>query len=81
MSKHLRRIYVKWADSASHDKTWLRPDEIEFDAGVIHTWGWLVDDRKHAITLAHSVSSSGCLAGVITIPKSAILKRHPKEKK
>jgi hypothetical protein len=75
VSKRYGRVRVTWHDSAGPEEYWGQLDELLHDPSTIESVGWLIHENKKAITIASSISNSGCAGGVVTIPKCAIVER------
>lgn len=72
----LKAIYLEWIDSAGpSDHYWVHPENCTMNPTTIHTRGYLVKERKKSVTVAASISTSGCVGGLMTIPKVAIKSR------
>lgn len=68
-------IYVKWTDSAGPERYWNHTDDFDNRPTTIHTRGYLLKETKEYVLVASSVSTSGCVGGSMSIPKSAITER------
>lgn len=69
-------ILVDWMDSASYDR-WIKPRDIDNTVEVCHTVGWIIAETKDVLAVAaHWGQESQQVAGIMWIPKVAILKRR-----
>lgn len=78
MSKKKRRlqaVYLEWVDSAGPGNHWVFPEDCTMKPTTIHTRGFVVKETKKSVTVASSISTSGCVGGMMTIPKIAIKSR------
>jgi hypothetical protein len=76
MKTQFIRTHVIWTDSAGPIRYWNPRDEIDHGPTTINTVGLLVKETKKYVSIASSVSTSGCFGGVIDIPKTAIISRE-----
>lgn len=74
--KHTKTITVWWLDSASPGTgSWLTLDNYDVSPTCIVSRGFLIKETKTFVVVASSVSTSGQVLGLITVPKVAITKR------
>ncbi len=72
----MKRVEVWWTDSAVPvSGGWTRLADYDHTPYVCQTRGYLVKETKTYIVVASSVAGD-VLAGLVTIPKSAIRKRR-----
>lgn len=70
------RTHLKWVDSVGPVRYWEQMKDVDHRTSEINTVGWVIHENKKTVTVASSVSTSGCAGGIITIPKSAIAFRE-----
>lgn len=71
-SKILKRVKVKWVDPTSFNG-WLSLADVEdFKFSVKTTEGFLLEDTKDRITIAHTTSNEDAL-GVLYLPRGCVL--------
>jgi len=70
----MKKIFIRWCDSTSIDK-WENLPLNDSRLIVIDTTGYLIEDKKDRVVIAHSVSSANHGFGILSIPKGAIIKR------
>jgi len=74
----LKLVQLIWVDSHSPAiYPWVNEEQINHGLHKIKTVGWVINESKHSITVASSLSGKGSkeVGGVISIPKGAIVKR------
>jgi hypothetical protein len=73
-----KRVTVEWTDSTGPPggRTTVWTDLANYDSAPskIVTSGYIVKEKHGYIVVASSISSTGHVAGLMTIPKSAITK-------
>lgn len=73
----LKFIHVRWIDSSSPSTVdWYSPNELTLKALACETVGIIVAEDSNQLSIASSITETGALYGVITIPKCSILKRR-----
>lgn len=76
----MRPVYIEWLDHAS-TQGWVHPCELhDEDNPRLHpvrnfTFGFIIDEDKHAIYLSHTWTETGLCCDPIVIMKSLIVKR------
>lgn len=68
-------IYISWHDS-TEQYGWMNLPLCDSNFITIETVGYLIEDNKDRVVIAHSVSSADHCDGVLIIPKTAIIKRR-----
>lgn len=71
------KIELDWVDSCGPPGSdrWLSLDDYHAEPSEIMSRGYLVKETKKYVVVAMSLSNSGHLSGVLTIPKCAITRR------
>lgn len=70
-----KKISIEWIDSKSGQFGWEYLDDIEpVLPEIVHSVGFLIEDKKDYITIASCVSASQ-IYGRITIPKCSVIKK------
>ena len=73
----IKLAHVRWIDSSSPSTAdWYAPQELTLKALACETVGIVIAEDDNQISLASSITETGALYGVITIPKCSILKRR-----
>lgn len=73
----LKMVHLRWIDSSSPSTAdWYDPHELNLKALACETVGIVIAEDDNQISLASSITETGALYGVITIPKCSILKRR-----
>jgi hypothetical protein len=71
-------VEAVWDDAASHDETWIKPEELSGPERVV-TRGWLVREDDKAIYIAGSIAFEGTkddtVGNTMMIPKGMIVTR------
>lgn len=72
----MKAAYIEWLDSHSTHLpgTWHEPEALSNKITVIYSVGFILKESSKSVTLVSSVTE-GQVAGDITIPKVAIIKR------
>lgn len=72
-------VHVTWEDSLGCVAGWQFFEERSTEPGTIESVGWILTETKRAISLVPHVARSEGVEdhgmGILTIPKSCILKR------
>jgi hypothetical protein len=72
---------VHWRDAvASMEAPWHDPQKLSACPMNVYTVGWIVKESDDAIVVAQSIPAGDCgddhdVGGVITIPKSCLVKK------
>lgn len=73
----IKLVHIRWIDSSSPSTAdWYSPAELTLKALTCETVGILIAEDSNQISVASSITETGALYGVITIPKCSILKRR-----
>lgn len=74
---HAARVELHWLDSCGPPGSdrWIHPSDYKVAPSEIHTRGFIVKETKTYVVVASSLSNSGHMSGMLTIPKCAITKR------
>lgn len=76
VKKRKSPVYIEWDDSHfPEDGGWLTPEQVDLTPMIIRSVGYPIKETKKHITIAAHTAST-CMSGLMTIPKSAILKRR-----
>ena len=67
-------IWLRWHDS-TEQYGWKDLPLSDSEFIIIETVGYLIEDNKDSIVIAHSISSANHANGVLIIPKTAIIKQ------
>ena len=71
-------VFLEWEDSHSPDcQVWIDEDEVDMGDMVLMSLGFVISQTDRSLTIAsHIGDGERCtqLAGVMTIPKSAIVR-------
>lgn len=76
----MKIIWVRWHDSTEWHG-WQSTPLDDTELVVIETVGYLIAEYWDRIVIAHSISSSSNINGVLAIPKSAIKRRRTIKKR
>lgn len=72
-------VYIEWEDSLGCSAGWQFFEDRSAEPGRIESVGWILSETKKAISLvphvARSEGGDDHGMGIMTIPKSCILKR------